>query len=461
MPDSLGSVRVVAPGRPSGGAGAPARDLEPPDFREVDLRDAIAPMLDAVVHFAGAAAGAIRLSRPGRSGLAPVVVAGPGARGASGEGVLARWCSQCAESADPASACVRSNLCGHDERLPARRLESVCRHILVVPLHHAGQQVGMLDLVFDAPCELPTGMPAMLQAAGDLIGISLEKTRLADEVLRITLMNERQAMASEVHDSIAQGLTYMRMRMSLLSDAIRQRDELRAFKYWSDVDDSLTQAHARVRELITCFRSRMDPQGLVHALTATAERFADRTGVELTFANRVPDFKLAPSREVEVFHIVQEALANVVRHANARRASLTLDRRTAGYEIVIEDDGVGLVSDVSDRGERGGHYGVEIMRERARRLGGEVSIESAPGRGTRVRLTFAERGASREESSRADGPPGGGRRVLAAEGHEAASAASMGERDGQCADGPPRGARPLLEGVRDAAAAASLGERYP
>ena len=341
--------------------------------------------------------------------------------------MLARWCSQCADAADPASAGVRSELCGHDERLPARRLESVCRHILVVPLHHAGQQVGMLDLVFDAPCELPAGMPAMLQAAGDLIGISLEKSRLADEVLRITLMNERQAMASEVHDSIAQGLTYMRMRMSLLSDAIRQRDELRAFKYWSDVDDSLTQAHARVRELITCFRCRMDPQGLVHALTATAERFAERTGIELSFTNRAAGLRLAPAREVEVYHIVQEALANVVRHANARHASLTLDRTATGCEVVIEDDGVGLASDASSCGERGGHYGVEIMRERARRLGGEVSIESAPGRGTRVRLTFTERGTSREEPSRADGPPGGARPALEAEGREAASEASMGE----------------------------------
>ena len=427
MPDSKSSVRVAAPDRLPVGAGGQLHALEPPDFPEDDLRDAVAPMLDAVVHFAGAAAGAIRLSRPGRSGLAPVVVAGPGPRGAGGEGVLARWCSQCAESADPASACVRSELCGHDERLPARRLESVCRHILVVPLHHAGQQVGMLDLVFDAPCELPAGMPAMLQAAGDLIGISLEKSRLADEVLRITLTNERQAMAGEVHDSIAQGLTYMRMRMSLLSDAIRQRDELRAFKYWSDVDDSLTQAHARVRELITSFRSRMDPQGLVHALTATAERFAERTGIELTFTNRAAGLRLAPAREVEVYHIVQEALANVVRHANARHASLTLDRTATGCEVVIEDDGVGLPSDASSCSERGGHYGVEIMRERARRLGGEVSIESAPGRGTRVRLTFTERGTGSEERSRADGPPGGARLALEAEGREAASEASMGE----------------------------------
>ena len=453
MLDSQGSARIAASDRSAvgGGGGAAVHLVEATDAHEADLRDAIAPMLDAVVHFVGAAAGAIRLSRPGRAGLAPVVVSGPGPRGAAGDGVLARWCGQCAESANPTSACVRTDLCGHDERLPARRLESVCRHILVVPLHHAGQPVGMLDLVFDAPCELPAGMPAMLQAAGDLIGISLEKARLADEVMRVTLMNERQMMASEVHDSIAQGLTYMRMRMSLLSDAIRQRDELRAFKYWSDVDDSLTHAHARVRELITCFRSRMDPQGLVHALTDMAERFADRTGVELSFANRVTDFRLAPAREVEVFHIVQEALANVVRHAKARHARMTLDRTAEGYEIVVADDGTGLPDDAAS-GERAGHYGVEIMRERAARLGGAVSVGPADGGGTQVRLTFPERRTGREESSSAGGSPRGARPPLEEGGRT--TAASTGPSQGS---EPPSGGRERRS-PRGTPTAASLGE---
>ncbi len=165
------------------------------------------------------------------------------------------------------------------------------------------------------------------------------------EVLRTALANERQMMANEVHDSLAQGLTYMRMRMSLLRDAIRDGDGARAFKYWNDVDTSLTNAHRRLRELITYFRSRMDPQGLLHALQEMTETFLDRTGVVLEFANHVGELDLPVGREVQVFHIVQEALANVCKHANARRARLTLERKGAGYEIVIEDDGVGMTVD--------------------------------------------------------------------------------------------------------------------
>jgi two-component system nitrate/nitrite sensor histidine kinase NarX len=133
----------------------------------------------------------------------------------------------------------------------------------------------------------------------------------------------------------------------------------------------------------------MDPRGLVHALAEMSESFPDRTGVALEFANRVPELHLPVGREVQVFHIVQEALANVVKHANAGRARLSLDRCNGGYEILVEDDGVGMVAETAavERGEPG-HYGLAIMRERARRLGGELTLESAPSAGTRVRLYF-------------------------------------------------------------------------
>ncbi len=220
-----------------------------------------------------------------------------------------------------------------------------CRHIVAVPLRFRGAPVGTLDLLFEAECALPPETMPLLRATGELIGVALENARLTRENLRASLTQERQLMANEVHDSLAQGLTYMRMRMSLLRDAIKQGDELRAFKYWSDVDDSLTHAHRRLRELITYFRSRMDPQGLQHALAETAASFLERTGVALAFENGVPELQLPVGREVEVFHIVQEALANVCKHANARQARLALARTEDGYEIVVEDDGVGMPSD--------------------------------------------------------------------------------------------------------------------
>jgi two-component system nitrate/nitrite sensor histidine kinase NarX len=133
----------------------------------------------------------------------------------------------------------------------------------------------------------------------------------------------------------------------------------------------------------------MDPHGLLHALRETSATFHDRTGVRLEFANRAPELCLAAEREVEVFHIVQEALANVCRHAHAQTAWLTVDHHDGGYEIVVEDDGVGIKAyPTAGEHDDSGHYGIAIMRERARRLGGELVVEGASGGGTRVRLNF-------------------------------------------------------------------------
>jgi two-component system nitrate/nitrite sensor histidine kinase NarX len=97
--------------------------------------------------------------------------------------------------------------------------------------------------------------------------------------------------------------------------------------------------------------------------------------------------KLSREREIEVFHIVQEALANISRHARATHARLTLACRSGCYVIVVEDDGVGLASG-TDATDTDGHYGIAIMRERARRLGGDVEITATGRAGTRLELSF-------------------------------------------------------------------------
>lgn len=381
-----GPSEMSLDGAPVEGGGAGASPIG--KIPASELGATLMPLVEAVVRMAGATAATVRVIVAEGGRLEPEVAFGLPAD-TERAGALAFWCGRCSEARNPGAECVKSHLCGSEEHFAVDLFGPACLHIVAVPLRYRDATVGTLKLLFDAERTLPPEAMPLLRATGELIGVALENARLSRENLRVSLTNERQMMANEVHDSLAQGLTYMRMRMSLLRDAVRQGDELRAFKYWSDVDSSLTNAHRRLRELITYFRSRMDPQGLQHALGETAETFFDRTGVALDFSNRVPELHLPVGREVQVFHIVQEALANVCKHANARNARLTLERKDDGYEIAIEDDGVGMAADPG-AGERGdsGHYGIAIMRERARRLGGELMMESAEGAGTRVRLRF-------------------------------------------------------------------------
>jgi two-component system nitrate/nitrite sensor histidine kinase NarX len=184
----------------------------------------------------------------------------------------------------------------------------------------------------------------------------------------------------------------MKTRVSLLRDAIVEHDESRASKYLDDLDRELGNAHTSLRELLTHFRNRMDPEGLLHALQGIANDFYDRTGVFLDFTNYVPDLNLMVEQEVQVFHIVQEALANIGRHAHALRAHLILDKRDGFYEVTIQDDGGGIFSTARGSGAGGnaqpGHFGMSIMQERAKRLGGEITVGATAGQGTLVRLSF-------------------------------------------------------------------------
>ena len=226
-----------------------------------------------------------------------------------------------------------------------------------------------------------------------MLELTLDNALAEHEHLRSSLLAERQILAGEVHDSLAQGLAFMRMRMSLLRDALAGGDAKRALAYFDEVNESLGDAHARLRDLITHFRQVIG-EGLVQALQSAARGFEERTGVALCIENRAADLSLAPEHEVEVYQIVQEALANVVKHAGARNARVVIERSARRLQVSVEDDGCGVRSERAQAA--GGHYGLEIMRERAQRIGGDIDIVSAPSKGTRVRLVVPARATAKE-----------------------------------------------------------------
>jgi two-component system nitrate/nitrite sensor histidine kinase NarX len=132
----------------------------------------------------------------------------------------------------------------------------------------------------------------------------------------------------------------------------------------------------------------MDERGLVPAIEDMVMRFAEETGIAAYFQNECREVVLTPPQEIQVFRIIQEALANIRKHSDARTARILLRSDAPdSYNLLIEDDGHGM-SPVSSS-QPGEHIGIAIMRERADRLGGSLTIESEAGEGTRVNLLFS------------------------------------------------------------------------
>jgi two-component system nitrate/nitrite sensor histidine kinase NarX len=357
-----------------------------------DLETLLARFLAPLLRLSGAHAGAVRTLTDDGQRMQLVGDLGLPADVLAAERLVDRHCGICGAAADGDKLAS-----GADLRLCARRgagdyFDAHCRRVLAVPLRHRDTVLGIYTLFFEQGDELGPEIEGVLRSIGDLLGLALHNARLERDNLRATVLSERQLIASEVHDSVAQTLAYMKMRLPLLQDAILRHDDERSMKYLDDVRRAVGEAHASLREILTHFRTRMDPQGLLHALGGIATGFFDRTGIGLTFDPDVGDLHLSVEQEIQVFLIVQEALANIAKHSLARQARLSIRQAQGRIDIVVEDDGSGMAAMALLSHERASgsqsHLGLEIMRERAQRLGGSVELSEREGGGTRVRLTL-------------------------------------------------------------------------
>jgi two-component system nitrate/nitrite sensor histidine kinase NarX len=341
--------------------------------------------LRAIAALTGARGGAIRLVSPDGRAMRLVSAVGLSPESLAEEQVVALDCGICGAAlrSDDMRLDSRPQVCAR--RIGAFAGESECGPVLAVPLHCAGKAIGIFNLFFAESSRPPADIAALLEPTAQMLDLVLNNAFVEHERLRSSLVAERQMLAGEVHDSLAQGLAYMRMRMPLLHDAIRDGERDHALKYFQDVNGAMGEAHARLRELITQFRHAVD-QGLLQALETTARTFEDRTGVKLTIENRAANMRLAPDQEVQVYQIVQESLANVIKHAGARSARIILESGARGIRISVEDDGCGVARRARHGANGVEHFGLDIMRERAQRIGGSLEIRSTPGKGTRVRL---------------------------------------------------------------------------
>lgn len=358
-----------------------------------DLEVLLARFLSAIIALAGAQAGAVRVLTDDEKFMRLVAQQGLPADVVQAERLVDRQCGACGAAStadalawvDDLETCARK---GHN-----LYFGSQCKSMLAISLLHNQQILGIYNLFFDNTTRIDASVQTLLRLVGQLLGMTLHNARIERERLRLTVMKERQDMVNEVHDALAQTLAYARMRLPLLSDAIHSHDEPQALKYFSDLKTAVTEVHDNLREVMTYFRTRMDPLGLIHALTTLADSFFSRNAITLQIHNTVPRLNLNDEQEVQIFYIIQEALANIAKHSMARHAVVRISQTAKHLEFVIEDDGLGMdepnVSTIVTSARPlvpSTHFGLDIMQSRALRLGGHLDVGSKDGVGTRVRL---------------------------------------------------------------------------
>lgn len=351
-----------------------------------DLRALLEEFLTTIATSLGANAGFIQLFTP--NALAPQIISSVGLSHdfLNDEQCVDLICGICGEqphnngahSFDIGKCKARSARCSFGEQFKSAVSAPLDSH------DTPGAFIGTITLFFSTQLKASEHILGSLVAFAKLIGATLEHNKLNRENRRIEIIAERQSIANEIHDSLAQTLMYARMRTNLLIESIRTGNETMAAQYAHDLDETLESSQKTVRELITDFRCEIDPAGLLHALQILTKQFRERNNIALEYTNNVADLDMPLEHEFQVYYIVREALANIATHSGATHARLNIDTINGNYVFTIEDNGHGGYTFTPIEG----HYGMMIMRERAARIGGEIKIESSEGFGTLVQLFF-------------------------------------------------------------------------
>ena len=276
------------------------------------------------------------------------------------------------------------------------------RRVIGIPLVEGGVRYGVMPLVLPPNKGLEVWQMELAETLGRHVGAALAATERREEHRRLGVLEERAAIARELHDSLAQSLSYTKIQIARLAATLeRDGGGPQVATVLAELREGVAGAYRQLRELLTTFRLGLGEEGVAGALRDAVAEFERRSGVHATLVNDLLRVELSANEQVHVLQVVREALTNIEHHAHARNAWVALGRGGDGaIEVSIEDDGIGI----SDLRSPHGHFGLSIMRDRAALVAGELSVEARAPAGTRVLLrfrpqtTFAAARAMAEES---------------------------------------------------------------
>ena len=255
--------------------------------------------------------------------------------------------------------------------------------LVTIPVQLQQRTLGEVDLFFRSPVELNDGQRDLLEAMTRHLASAMESLRATALEREAAVSEERGMLAREMHDSIAQSLAFLKIQTQLLRDAVARGDVAKRDRSMGELELGVRECYADVRELLVHFRTRTSDEDIESALRSTLSKFEHQTGMPTTLSMQGHGLPLAPDVQIQVLHMVQEALSNVRKHAGATRVDLRVQRHPR-WRFEVLDDGTGF--DPIRIAPDSLHVGLGIMHERAQRIGAIVQVLSAPGQGARVSI---------------------------------------------------------------------------
>lgn len=274
----------------------------------------------------------------------------------------------------------------HFVRFFSTNFDGIKTQCLAVGFTSPSGALGVLKIEADEEHLFDETETQLIEVTAQLLSMVMGFQGREQEGRRVALLEERAAIARELHDSLAQSLSFMKIQIARLQSQAAGNLSADALQdIVTELREGLDNAYRELRELLATFRVHMDVRGLNYAIQAAIDEFMQRSNLSITLDNRLVNCRLTVNEEFHILHVIREALSNIVRHSGASSVNVALVLQPSGSMMVtIDDDGVGYTA----KDEEADHYGQKIMKERAYSLGGDIAVLRRRKGGTRVRLVF-------------------------------------------------------------------------
>jgi signal transduction histidine kinase len=270
-----------------------------------------------------------------------------------------------------------------------------------VPLKSKDRVLGVITMASKSHRPFTPQEVTLLTAIGQQIGVAIENARLYERVQGMAASEERDWIGRELHDGLAQVLGYLHLKSKAVEGLLSSGQMAQAQDGLHEIQEVAREAYGDVRESILGLRTTITPSaGLIPTLTEYLHKFSQQSGISARLVigddakHAMPWMEFAPAVEIQLLRIIQEALTNIRRHSQARRAWVRFEADGEGAAVItVEDDGRGF--DPARLGQDGQeHFGLQTMRERAESVGGDLHISTQPGQGMKVvvQLPLGRRG---------------------------------------------------------------------
>ena len=240
--------------------------------------------------------------------------------------------------------------------------------------------------------ELDAQNNELIVALTNLISTALSLRKQRQQEHQLILFEERSTIARELHDSLAQSLSYLKIQVSVLErhlkNAASEPDEAPIYQNIEQIKMGLGSAYQQLRDLLVTFRLTIDNNNFDEALHEAASEFALKGSFNVTVHNRIMTLNLSATEQIDLIQIAREALSNISRHAQAQNVEIQLGYEDGDKHIAMSiiDDGVGM--SILGSVDQTQHHGLMIMKERAHDIGGELIVTDNQPRGTIITVRF-------------------------------------------------------------------------